>query len=86
MSKRYWIGVASREHVLIGRESGFAQFCHGKEAPAKRPRQGDWVIYYSGKEKFEETAPCQKFTAKSLFVLKVEKHAILGYGFSLRIF
>ncbi len=63
MSKRYWTCVASREHVLIGRESGFAQFCHGKEAPAKRPKKGDWIIYYSGKEKFEEPTPCQKFTA-----------------------
>jgi predicted RNA-binding protein len=60
---RYWIGVASREHVLIGEKEGFAQFCHGKEAPAKRLSKGDWIVYYSGKEKFDASIPCQKFTA-----------------------
>jgi predicted RNA-binding protein len=60
---RYWIGVASREHVLIGRKEGFAQFCHGKEGPAKRLSKGDWIIYYSGKEKMDEATPCRKFTA-----------------------
>jgi len=60
---RYWIGVASREHVRLGVKGGFAQFSHGKLAPAKRPSQGDWVIYYSPKLKFGEAEPCQKFVA-----------------------
>jgi EVE domain len=60
---RYWIGVASREHVRLGVKGGFAQFSHGKLAPARRPSQGDWVIYYSPKLKFGEAEPCQKFVA-----------------------
>ena len=60
---RYWIGVASREHVRVSRRGGFAQFGHGKLGPAKRLSRGDWVIYYSGKERYGEPAPCQKFTA-----------------------
>jgi predicted RNA-binding protein len=60
---RYWVGVASREHVLVGVQGGFAQFNHGKLAPAKRPAKGDWLIYYSGKERFGEKAPCQRFVA-----------------------
>ena len=28
---RYWIAVASREHVMLGVDAGFAQVCHGKE-------------------------------------------------------
>ena len=32
---RYWIGVASRQHVLTAVEGGFAQFGHGKPGPAK---------------------------------------------------
>lgn len=27
---KYWIGVASCEHVQRGVKSGFAQVCHGK--------------------------------------------------------
>ena len=60
---RYWIGVASREHVHLGVKGGFGQFDHGKLAPARRPSQGDWVVYYSPKLKFGEAEPCQKFVA-----------------------
>jgi len=60
---RYWIGVASREHVRVGVKGGFAQFSHGKLSPAKRLSKGDWVIYYSGKEKYGEAKPCRKFVA-----------------------
>jgi EVE domain len=60
---RYWIGVASKEHVRLGVKGRFAQFSHGKLAPARRPSQGDWVIYYSPKLRFGEAEPCQKFVA-----------------------
>ena len=60
---RYFIGVASREHVLRGVDGGFCQLCHGKAAPLKRMRPGDWIAYYSGKESLGGDAPCQRFTA-----------------------
>lgn len=60
---RYWIGVASRDHVLKGVNGGFAQLCHGKEAPLKKMNVGDWLIYYSSKESFKGNKPYQKFTA-----------------------
>ena len=60
---RYFIGVASREHVRVGVDGGFAQFSHGKLSPARRLSKGDWLIYYSAKEKYGEPKPCQKFTA-----------------------
>ncbi len=63
MSQRYWIGVASREHVKRGVAGGFSQLCHGKSLPLKRMAVGDWLIYYSPRERFDETAACQKFTA-----------------------
>lgn len=63
MTTRFWIGVASREHVRLGVTGGFSQLCHGKAHPLKRMSIGDWLIYYSPKERFEENAPCQKFTA-----------------------
>jgi len=42
-----WLGVVSRAHVQRGVAGGFAQVCHGKVAPLKRMRPGDWLIYYS---------------------------------------
>jgi predicted RNA-binding protein len=63
MNTRYWIGVASKDHVGVGVGGGFSQLCHGKAQPLKRMAIGDWLIYYSPKEKFESAEPCQKFTA-----------------------
>ena len=60
---KYWVGVASREHVKRAVAGGFAQLCHGKGGPLKRMVPGDWIIYYSPVEIFGEKTPCQKFTA-----------------------
>jgi predicted RNA-binding protein len=59
----YWIGVASKDHVDRGVEGGFCQLCHGKSQPLKRMEPGDWIIYYSPKEKFGSSKPYQQFTA-----------------------
>lgn len=61
--KRYWIGIASKEHVKTGVAGGFSQLCHGKAQPLKRMAVGDGLIYYSSKEKFGEDTLCQQFTA-----------------------
>lgn len=63
MAKRYWIGVAAREHVQVAQVEGFAQFCHGKAGPARRLSKGDGLIYYSSKESLQGSALSQKFTA-----------------------
>lgn len=60
---RYWIGVASKEHVMRGIQGGFAQVCHGKVDPLKQMSPQDWIIYYSPTIKFGEKSPCQAFTA-----------------------
>lgn len=60
---RYWTGVASADHVARGVAGGFCQLCHGKAQPLRRMKKGDWIIYYSPKEKFTEATPCQAFTA-----------------------
>ena len=60
---RYWIGVASKEHVQRGVLEGFAQVCHGKAGPLNQMKGGDWIIYYSPTFKFGEKEPCQSFTA-----------------------
>lgn len=63
MEQRFWIGVACRDHVRRGQAGGYAQFNHGKAGPARRPRRGDGLVYYSSKESFGGAEPCQRFTA-----------------------
>jgi hypothetical protein len=63
MHTRYWIGVASHDHVKRGIAGNFCQLCHGKAQPLKRMSVGDWLIYYSPKEQFEGNILCQQFTA-----------------------
>lgn len=60
---RFWIGVASREHVALGVAGGFSQLCHGKAAPLRRMGVGDGIVYYSPKRVMGGAEPCQAFTA-----------------------
>lgn len=60
---KYWIGVASLDHVQKGMDGNFCQVCHGRSAPLKRMNKGDWIIYYSPKLKFSESEICRAFTA-----------------------
>ncbi len=60
---KYWIAVASKDHVLNGVAGGFMQANHGKSSPLRRVAPGDWVIYYSPKQRYKGKAPCQAFTA-----------------------
>lgn len=60
---KYWIGVASYEHVQKGIKGGFAQVCHGKIGTLKYMSEGDWLIYYSPTYSFGGKDPCRSFTA-----------------------
>ena len=60
---KYWIAVASAEHVRRGRTQGFMQVSHGKEAPLKRVKPGDHVVYYSPTEVLGRKDGLQSFTA-----------------------
>ena len=63
MTQRFWIGVVSREHVLIGAAGGFAMLNHGKLAPLRRLTPGDGLIYYSPKTAYPDGTPLKAFTA-----------------------
>ena len=41
---RYWVAVVSANHVAVGVAEGFCQACHGKAAPLKRMKQGDYLL------------------------------------------
>lgn len=60
---KYWIAVASAEHVRKGRADGFMQVCHGKATPLRRIRPGDLVAYYSPVAIFRGKERLQAFTA-----------------------
>ena len=60
---KYWVIIASKDHVETGKLGGFAQACHGKARPLKRMRPKDFVIYYSSKKSFGKPEKCQEFTA-----------------------
>ena len=62
-SSDFWIIVASRDHVRQGVDGGFCQANHGKRAPLRKMKKGDWVVFYSPKERYREEEKCRRFTA-----------------------
>ena len=61
--RRYWIGVVSREHVMLGVKGGFMQLNHGKRAPLQRLSASDGVVFYSPRTSYPDGEPLQAFTA-----------------------
>jgi hypothetical protein len=79
--RKYWMLVASKNHVERGIKDGIAQACHGKAYPLKKMNPGDIIIYYSPKLIFRESAPCQMFTAIGIVTgSKINSHD-MGGGF-----
>jgi predicted RNA-binding protein len=78
---KYWLIVASKDHVQRGLAGGFIQANHGKAAPLKRMDAGDWVIFYSPKLEYGKPEKCQCFTA----IVRVVKDDVyqhdMGGGF-----
>ena len=81
INPRFWIGVACKEHVANGVKLGICQFCHGKSAPAKRLRKGDFMIYYSSKHTMEGSESYQKFTAVGVVKDDIAYQVDMGGGF-----
>ncbi|MGN6766405.1 MAG: EVE domain-containing protein [Rhizobiaceae bacterium] len=77
----YWIGVASAEHVRRGRAEGFMQLGHGKEAPLRRLRPGDGIVYYSPTTTFGVKDGLQSFTAIGTEAEAGPYRAEMGDGF-----
>ena len=61
--RNYWIGVVSREHVLIGVEGGFVQLNHGKRTSVQKLKGGDGLVMYSPRLAYPDGEPYQSFTA-----------------------
>ncbi|PKR55932.1 EVE domain-containing protein [Thalassospira marina] len=58
----YWMGVACAQHARAGRDGGFAQLGHGKRSAISGLKQGDWIVYYSPKERIDGGETIQAFT------------------------
>lgn len=63
METKYWITVVSKDHLQRGVAGGFIQANHGKAAPLKKVKPGDWVIFYSPKLSMNGDEKLQAFTA-----------------------
>jgi hypothetical protein len=61
--QRFWIGVASLDHVAAGVAGGFCMFAHGKHEAVKRVRPGDWIAYYSPRKGMRGGGKVAAFTA-----------------------
>lgn len=59
---KYWIAVASADHVRRGGAGRFMQVNHGKAAPLRRITPGDGVVYYSPTTTFGGKDRLQAFT------------------------
>ncbi|MDQ6762684.1 MAG: EVE domain-containing protein [Bacteroidota bacterium] len=60
---KYFLICASKDHVLKGVKGGFAQAGHGRKDYISKLAKGDWLVFYSSKDKLEDGKPLQKFTA-----------------------
>src|ERR1700741_30576 len=81
MAHKNWIGVASAEHVRIGRSQGFMQVSHGKAAPLRRISPGDRIAYYPPSETLGGKDRLQAFTAIGVVKQGVPYQVDMGRGF-----
>jgi predicted RNA-binding protein len=63
MTKRYWVVVASQDHVMQGVSLGIAQSGHGKRTRLEKMHKGDGIVFYSPKAAFDGKEPLHAFTA-----------------------
>ena len=61
--RRYWIGVASNDHVANAVSEGFVQLSHGKAGPVERLQPGDGFLWYSPRTTYPSGPVLQAFTA-----------------------
>src|ERR1700733_7908422 len=60
---KYWVGVASADHVAAAVAGGFVQLGHGKAAPVRRLAPGDVLALYSPRTQLRAWTAVQSFTA-----------------------
>lgn len=61
--KKYFIGVATKDHVDIGVREGIMQVCHGKKAQLSRLKKNDKIMYYCTSKVYGKKDNYQSITA-----------------------
>jgi hypothetical protein len=79
---KYWIAVASADHVAQGKQGGFMQVNHGKAAPLKRIKKGDMVAYYSPLKTYGGTEKLRAFTGLGRITSQAPYQGDMGEGFN----
>ncbi len=79
---KFWIAVASANHVAIGRAQGFCQVNYGKAAPLRRMLPGDRVIYYAPTRTFGGKDRLQAFVAHGTVADREIYQGVMGEGFT----
>ena len=78
---KYWIAVASADHLSRGKQGGFMQVNHGKAAPLKRIRKGDIVAYYSPLRTYGGAGKLRAFTGLGRITSESPYQGDMGEGF-----
>ena len=63
MSRRFYLGVASLNHITTAVELGVCQFGHGNRSSVAELGPGDWLVYYATREFMDSGDKVQAFTA-----------------------
>jgi hypothetical protein len=61
--RRYWVGVAARDHVVRGVAESFCQFAHGDHKAAGRLAVDDRFAYYAPMTGIRIGDPVRRFVA-----------------------
>jgi EVE domain len=77
---KYWIAVASADHLVRGKQGGFMQVNHGKAAPLKRIKKGDIVAYYSPLKTYGGTEKLRAFTGLGRITSETPYEGDMGEG------
>ena len=78
---KYWIAVASVDHLARGKAGGFMQVNHGKQGPLKRIKKGDVVAYYSPLKIYGGAEKLRAFTGLGHITSELPYQGDMGDGF-----
>ncbi len=78
---KYWIAVASADHLARGKAGGFMQVNHGKADPLKRIKKGDIIIYYSPLKAHGGVEKLRAFTGLGRIISETPYQGDMRVGF-----
>ena len=79
---KYFIGVATKDHVDLGVREGIMQVCHGKKAQLSRLKKNDIIMYYctskvyGKKDKYQSIAACGRVKDDKIYQFEINKDFI----------